>query len=68
MFAGPRLGRQPTVTGLCGVGAIRPEFSTEQQQPSAARCIFVSLKMAGSRGDPARWRLVDPFSLLVYLG
>jgi hypothetical protein len=59
MFAGPRLDRQPTVTMFCGVGAIRPEFSTEQQQPSAPCCIFVSLKMAGSRGDPARGRLVD---------
>jgi hypothetical protein len=59
MFAGPRLDRQPTVTQFCGVGAIRPEFATEQQQPSAPCCIFVSLKMAGSRGDPARGRLVD---------
>jgi hypothetical protein len=59
MFAGPRLDRKPTVTQFCVVGAIRPEFATEQQQPSAPCCIFVSLKMAGSRGDPARGRLVD---------
>jgi len=59
MFAGSRLNRQRTVTDLYGVRAIRPAFSTEYQQTSATRCIFVSLKMASLRGDPARWRLVD---------